>query len=182
MLSSKGACSEAVTDNAICCTQAPTPCINKAGSPHHLCVGSGASAAHLCHQLPLLQVVSHQDRNDLAAEHKVQHGRALGHKAPYAGAVEVDVDQVLQGSVALHLNAQAAPEGAAGAVGDHEVGCLNQVVLALRGSNSVMLMSLTMLMPQLSASFRCAALALQHIKTMMIRSLRMLITPMFCPP
>ena len=127
---------------------AANPMKDKAGSPYHWhMLAQKDLATHLCHKLPLLQVVSHQDRDDFAAEHKVQHGRSLGHKAPYAGTVEMDVNQVLQGNVTLHLNAQAAPEGAAGAVGHHEVSCLHCVVLALQSSNGVMLMSLGMLMP-----------------------------------
>ena len=67
---------------------------------------------------------------------------------------------MLQGSVALHLNAQAAPEGAAGAVSYHEVGCLYCVVLSLQSSSSVMLISLSMLMPQLSAFLDRVAIVL----------------------
>lgn len=97
-----------------------------------MCHATVQSVNHLCHHFPFLEVVSHKHHNGLAAEHKVQHGGSTFQLLPQLLAEEVDVDQVLQGGLANHLNAQLLSGPAAGSIGSYEILSIHLILCALQ--------------------------------------------------
>ena len=55
--------------------------------------------------------MSHQNGNDIGVEDEEEHARSLGSRVAHSLGEEVDVDQVLQGRLALHFNPQGVPVG-----------------------------------------------------------------------
>lgn len=93
--------------------------------------------SHLRNHLAFLQIVSHQNHNGLAAEHKVQHGRAVLEMMPQVLAEEVDVDQVLHGRLANHGDIQLLSNAAACTIRCNQILSFHLIRSALQRSQKV---------------------------------------------